>query len=396
LSSEISVSPRLAPRTAAISSDPSGDNGVADHPRADRAGIDGAGQEAPGQGSTTGRLRRALAAPVHLVGRLPGIAVLLPMALGATIATFAPHDVAFGPFTTALTANAAMPAIALLLVAVGAQISLRSAVPVSSRIGVVLLGSTLIPGILVFAYAWYFGPAGIGGIPLLTVVAAALCTSNGLWLTLAQRYGSPEDAYGGTIAAAINSGPLVPLLLLAAYDRGQSPIPWSALLDSVTPLLIGLLAGMLWPPVRPVLRAIIPVMIVTFSFSLGLRLPFTTLAHQLVRGSGVGIACSVLSGMLVALGWVKLLRGKARIGWAASAITVGAGIVPAMIGAADPAFRPYVMVATAQVSVAVLVSTVLTPILVLLAAHWPFRHRHPDPVPVQAKPDGERKLAVVA
>lgn len=364
MSNDTAISSRTAPHTPSISSDLSGDNDVAD----------------PAPTPATGRLRRVLAAPVHLVGRLPGIAVLLPMAAGATIATVAPHDVAFGPFTTALTDNAAMPAIALLLVAVGAQISLRSALPVSGRIGVVLLGNTLIPGLLVFAYAWYFGPAGFGGIPLLTVAAAALCTSNGLWLTLAQRYGSPEDAYGGTIAAAINSGPLVPLLLLAAYDHGASPIPWSALLDSVTPLLIGLLAGMLWPPVRPVLRAIIPVMIVTFSFSLGLRLPFTTLAHQLTRGAGVGVTCSILSGMLVAIGWAKILRRKARVGWAASAITVGAGIVPAMIGAADPAFRPFVAVATAQVSVAVLVSTVLTPLLVLLAAHWPF-HRRSTPVP---------------
>jgi 2-keto-3-deoxygluconate permease len=362
---------------ADVSSDSSDDSDVAGHAE-----------------PSSGRFRRVVTAPLRGIGKLPGVAVLMPMALGATIATVAPHDVAFGPFTSALTANAAMPAIALLLVAVGAQISPKLALPVSSRIGVVLLGNTLIPGILVFAYAWYFGPSGAYGIPLLTVAAAALCTSNGLWLTLAQRYGSPADAYGGTIAAAINSGPLVPLLLLAAYDHGRSPVPWTALLDSVTPLLIGLLAGMLWPPVRPVLRAIIPVMIVTFSFSLGLRLPFTTLAHQLVRGSAIGVACSILSGMLVAVGWAKLLRGKARVGWAASAITVGAGIVPAMIAAANPAFRPYVAVATAQVSVAVLTSTVLTPVLVLTAAHWPFRRRTPAlPVPV---PEGERKLAVVA
>lgn len=345
--------------------------------------------EAP---SRTNPVRDALHGAAQAVGRLPGMAVLLPMAIGATIATVAPNRVAFGPFTTALTSGAAMPAIALLLVAVGAQISLRSALPVSGRIGVVLLGNTLVPGLLVFGYAWVYGPGGVDGIPLLTVVAAALCTSNGLWLTLARRYGTADDAYGGTIAAAINSGPLVPLLLLTGYNGGQSPVPWSALLDSVAPLLIGFAAGMLWPPVRATLRGIIPVMIVVFSFSLGLRLPLTTLAHQLIPGSAVGLACSVLSGMLVAIGWVVLLKGSATVGWAASAITVGAGVVPAMIGSADPTWQPYVAVATAQVSVAVLISTAVTPILVAIAAHWPRRRAPLTPPDRVDDPD----LAVAA
>src|SRR3954465_14944987 len=79
LSNDIAAPPRLAPRATDVSSDSAGDSDAAGH------------AEPP-----SGRLRRVLTAPVRGVGKLPGIAVLMPMALGATVATVAPHDVAFG------------------------------------------------------------------------------------------------------------------------------------------------------------------------------------------------------------------------------------------------------------------------------------------------------------
>lgn len=309
--------------------------------------------------------------------KIPAVSVLAPLAAGAAFSTVA-HRAAVGPFTVALGPAGALSTVALMLVCVGAQISPRTLGPVSSRVAVILAGATLVPAAAVAAYWRWCGPAGIAGVSVLAAAAAAVCTSTAVWLALAARYGSPADRWGGTVAAAINSGPVLPLLLLTAGHPGATP--WLALADAVAPLAVGFAVGLCGDTVRVACRGAIPALMVAFSFQLGARLNLAGLAAQAPAGATLGAAVAVLSGAAVAVGYRLLLHEPAAVGWASGAVTIGAPIVPVVVAQALPAWQPYVPAAVAQVGVAVLVSSVAATALCALAA----RRRPARPAAVAA------------
>lgn len=346
-----------------------------------------------------GRAGRAAGHAIRRALAVPGAAVLLALTAGAIAGTTLPGATAdgntpgaFGPFTLALGPAGALTTVGLMLTCVGAQIAPRKLAPVGSRVVVVLAGATAVPAVAVFAYGWLFGPDGWHGISLLAAAVAAVCTSNAVWLPLARRYGTDTDAWGGTVAAAVNSGPVVPLILLAAWGHGQAPVPWPALADAVAPLLIGFLIGVAGQDgARTAMRAAIPYLMLAFSVQLGARLNLVTLLRQAPDGLLLGLAVAGLSGAAVALGWLLVLRRPAAVGWGAAAVTIGAPIVPGVVAVALPVWQPYAATAAAQVGVAVVVSSVVAVVASALTYRLSQqRHRPAAPAPPQAAPVGAR------
>jgi 2-keto-3-deoxygluconate permease len=321
------------------------------------------------------------------VAGLPGVVVLAPLTAGALCALERRH-LMIGPFTTALGPGGTMHAVALMLVAVGAQIRPGALPRVGARTGVVLAGATVIPAAGALLYGLVAGPAGVGGVSLLAVVAAGVCTSNTLWLALASRYGTAEDVGGGMIASALNTGPALALGVLAVWGAGHG-VPVLALVDALAPLGLGFGLGLAWPGCRAPLGRALPVLLASVAFCLGWDLDLRTIAHQFAGGIGLGAGAARVSGGLVAAGWAWVLRRPATVGWAAGGIAVGAVLVPGVVATAEPAWSPYAAAATAQVGLAVLVSGVLAPVLTAWWGRWrtrpstrrPVRHLHP-PRPV--------------
>jgi 2-keto-3-deoxygluconate permease len=329
---------------------------------------------------TTRETRRAeapaLPCPGRTVGdllrRIPAAAVLIPLTIGAIVGTCAPG--ALGPITSAAGAHGALPYVAAMLFCVGGQIQPRALPRVGARVGVVLIGATVVTGMLVVAYGVAAGPAGVGGVSVLAVAASGLSVSNALWLALAGRYGSGEDVAGGMAAAAVNAGPAMPLLLLGIYAAGGAQLPVHAIADALAPLGGGFLVGLLWPGVRPYLARATPLMLVAMSYALGCEINVGTLAGALVDGAVLGLVVAVVSGALVAAGWVMVLRQPPAVGWAAGGVAVGSVIVPGIVAApsALPAWAPYAVAATAQVAVAVITSNLVAAALTAASAR---RHR---------------------
>jgi 2-keto-3-deoxygluconate permease len=265
--------------------------------------------------------------------------------------------------------------VSLLLVCIGAQISPGSLRPVASRIAVVLGGATLIPGAGAFAYARLAGRDGIDGVSSLAVAAAAVCTSNALWLVLARRYGSDTDAWGGAVASILNSAPIAPMLILAAVSRHHA-LPWCGMIDALAPLAVGVVVGRLAPACRPALAAAVPLLVVALSFGLGTQVQLRNLGGQLVAGAGLGVAVALVSGGLVAAGWRVVLHRPATVGFGAAACTVAVPLTPSIVAAADPSWAPLVPAATAQLAVALIVSTLAAPVLTAAAHAWTLRAQH--------------------
>jgi 2-keto-3-deoxygluconate permease len=302
-----------------------------------------------------------------VVTRLPAASVLLPLAAGSALATWTPGVLRLGPFTHAASTGGST-CIVLLLIAVGAQLQIAILRPVASRVAIILAGATLLPGAGVVAYGLAFGRPGVAGVPLLSVAAAGMCTSNGLWISLAHRYGSTADATSGALASILNSGPLAPLIALDLAQRRGVAATGKPLVDALLPLLVGAVAGAAWPPARKALQPVIPAAIVLLSFALGTSISLNHVVRQVPDGLLLAAAVCAVSGGLVAAGWAALLHQQAALGFAASAITLAAPAVPGMIAWSDPTWRPDVAVATAQVSIAMIASTLTAPLLVSLCS----------------------------
>lgn len=294
--------------------------------------------------------------------KVPGGLMLIPLVLGSIVGTFAVGFLELGSFTTALFQNSALPLIALLIFATGTQVTLKTSGPVLATAGVVLLTKSIIPAFLVIALGWFVGIDGIFGLSILGLLAMVDNSNGGLWLAFTGRYGDKRDR-GAYIASALNDGPFFSMLFLGA--SGLAEIPFLALLGAIVPFIFGMVVGNLNPRWREIVKPTAAIVIPFFAFALGTGIDLGAVVEGGLTGLLAAIVLMPFTGLLVYLGYRFLLRRGYRsgIGFAAGTTAGNAIATPAIIGAADPTFAPFVDTATAQVAAAVLVSAIMAPLI---------------------------------
>ncbi|WDZ88763.1 2-keto-3-deoxygluconate permease [Nocardiopsis sp. HUAS JQ3] len=325
----------------------------------------------------------------HWMNKIPGGAMLIPLVLGSVIGTFAPGALDIGSFTTALFKDSAMPLIALLIFATGTQVTLRTSGPVLATTGVVLLGKSVIPGLLIIALAAVTGPEGLLGVSILAMIAAATNANGGLWLAITGQYGRARDR-GAYIAGAVNDGPFFTLLFIGASGLGQ--IPLTTLLAAIIPFVLGVIVGNVDAQWRDVLKPVPGIVIPFFAFSLGTGINLADVAQGGLTGILLGVVITLVTGGFVYLGYRFLLRrGKeSGVGFAAGTASGNAVATPAIVAAADPSFAAYVGTATSQVAASVLVTALLAP----LVTTWVLRRAGASPA--EAEKEEQARAAASA
>lgn len=221
---------------------------------------------------------------VATMQRVPGGMMLIPLLIGSLVRTFAPGFLELGSFTSALFRDSALPLIALLIFATGAQINLRQSGRVLAKTGVVVLMKTVIPGLLIIACGYAFGLEGVLGV---SVVVAVL------------------------------------------------------------PFIIGFVLGNLDEKFAEMLKPASAITVPFFAFALGAGIDLRSLAVGGVTGIWLGLAVSVITGALTYLGYRWLLGERSAVGFAAGTTAGNSVATPAIVAQADAAFAPYVAVAAA-------------------------------------------------
>lgn len=311
--------------------------------------------------------------------------MLIPLVLGSVIGTFAPGALDIGSFTTALFKDSAMPLIALLIFATGTQVTLRTSGPVLATTGVVLLGKSIVPGLLIIALATVTGPDGVLGVSILAMMAAATNANGGLWLAITGQYGRARDR-GAYIAGAVNDGPFFTLLFIGASGLGQ--IPLMTLLAAIIPFVLGVIVGNVDAQWREVLKPVPAIVIPFFAFSLGVGINLTDVAQGGLTGILLGVVVTLVTGGFVYLGYRFLLRRGAEsgVGFAAGTASGNAVATPAIVVAADPSFTTYLGTATSQVAASVLVTALLAP----LVTTWVLRRAGASPAEAEKQEEQAR------
>ncbi|MBR0663207.1 2-keto-3-deoxygluconate permease [Roseomonas hellenica] len=297
------------------------------------------------------------------IERVPGGMMVVPLALGALIATFAPDTPKFfGSFTGALFSSGALTILAVFYVCMGASIDFK-ATPYILKKGGTLFGVKIgVAVILGVVFGQFLGEAPVTagvftGLSTLAVVAAMNDTNGGLYMALMGQYGEPRDV-GAYTVMTLESGPFLTMVTLGV--AGLSAFPWPTLVGSVLPLLVGMLIGNLDRDMRDFLSRAIPVMIPFFAFALGSGLDLGKVWQAGLLGLGLGLAVVVVTGIPLFLA-DRAIGGTGVAGVAAASTAGNAAAVPAIVAAANPAYAEAAAHATILVAAAVIVTTVLVP-----------------------------------
>src|SRR5579872_3162966 len=231
------------------------------------------------------------------IERVPGGMMIVPLILGAVIVTFAPATAGFfGSFTGALFTGS-LPILAVFYVCLGATIPFE-ALPRIAKRGGALLATKIVVGILaglVLGHLLGERPISQGwfaGISTLAVVAAINDTNGGLYMSLMEQYGSPEDSAAYTVMA-LESGPFLTMVSLGVV--GLSAFPWQTLVGAILPIAVGMVLGNLDPELRAFLGGGASVLIPFFAFALGATLNLHRVWEAGLLGLGLGIVTVLVS-----------------------------------------------------------------------------------------------------
>ncbi len=299
--------------------------------------------------------------------------MLVPLLLGALVATFTPGaGKFFGSFTNALMTGS-LPVLAVFYFCMGASIDVRTTPYILKKGGALLAGKMLVGIICGLGMSHVFGlsetPIRSGmfaGLSTLAVVAAINDTNGGLYMALMGRYGRPQDAAAYSVMS-IEAGPFLTMITLGV--AGLSAFPWPVLVGALLPLLVGMLVGNLDHEMRDFLKPAIPIMIPFFAFGLGNTLDLHHVVEAGVTGVLLGVLVIGFSGPVLMI-CDKLTGGTGLAGIAAASTAGTAAVVPSLVALANPVYEEAAKSATVMVVASIIVTAICTP---LVTAWWAGR-----------------------
>lgn len=296
------------------------------------------------------------------IERIPGGMVIVPLSIGALIATFAPGTGSFfGSFTGALFTGA-LPILAVFYVCMGATIPVATLPQVAGKGGVLLAAKVGMGVAAALVLGHFLGTAPIqtgllAGLSTLAVVCAINDTNGGLYMALMGRYGTPQEM-GAYSVMSLESGPFITMMTLG----GVLAFPWQTLLGAILPLLAGIMLGNLDREMRDFLGKAAPALIPFFAFAIGSSLDLSKVWQAGLLGLVLGLVVLAISCCVM---WLadRASGGKGLAGLAAAATAGNAAAVPALVAAANPAYAQAAPFATVLVAASVVVTMLCVPFI---------------------------------
>ncbi len=299
--------------------------------------------------------------PVLLwIKKIPGGLLLVPMMIVAVINTFCPELVRIGGATEALFTNTnTMYAVGLMLFFSGTQCMVGQVKEMVKVGGLLCLLKILIMVAASIIVQRFFGPDGFWGISLVAFLAVLASTNPGLYIALVTDNPTAVSVFSLLNLLVMPIAPVMALNLASGYG-----MDWNSVLSILIPFFLGMLLGNLDGEIRRLFSNGCTLVLPFMGFCLGGSI---NLIAAMKAGAG-GILCA---GLFYLLTWIPLytaerfiLKRDGLVATAMSAIASFTATAPGMAAAANPFFEPYVETAVAQIALASLVTSLITPVLV--------------------------------
>lgn len=303
---------------------------------------------------------------IKTMKKFPGGMMIIPLLLGAIVNTVFPAFLNIGGFTTAMFSKTAAPTfVGIFVFCCGATINFKE-IGIPFYKGSVLLVTKLAVGIAIgVLIGKAFGPAGLLTITPLAIISALANSNSIMYSILADQYGDATDA-GAVGVLALDDGPFFTMIALGI--SGMATIPFMSLVSVIIPLIIGLILGNLDKDWRDLAEKGMELIVPFNGFALGAGMNLRDVVVAGVPGVVLGLVSLLATGLIayVVYNWFFGRKNKTAVGAGIGNTAGNAVATPMMVAQADTsgALAPVAAVATAQVTAACVVTSILCPILV--------------------------------
>ncbi len=294
--------------------------------------------------------------------KLPAGTLLVPMFVSALINTLAPDLFNIGGMTEALLSGSGVTFIVGMLNFVSASmLDIKTIREVFKKQGVILLLKIVVCFVFGFIAINLLGSGTVVGISALAIIVAICSCNPALYLALVGDYGEPKDA-GAFGLLGLVSSPALPMLIYGMAKGGN--IDWMGVVSVLIPIFLGIIIGNLDPDMAKLGQPSIGILMVLLGWGLGSNI---NLINALKAGATGVIIVVVFYAILIPpllFTEKKLLKSS---GVSALAMTSVAGVslaAPASVATLDYSLLPLLEDTIAQLSFAVIITSIITPILV--------------------------------
>lgn len=260
-----------------------------------------------------------------------------------------------------------VPILAVWFFCMGASIKLSATGTVLRKSGTLVVTKIAVAWVVAAIASRIIPEHGVevgffAGLSTLALVAAMDMTNGGLYASIMQQYGTKEEA-GAFVLMSLESGPLMTMIILGT--AGIASFEPHVFVGAVLPFLVGFALGNLDPELREFFSKAVQTLIPFFAFALGNTIDLTVIAQTGLLGILLGVAVIIVTGIPLIIA-DKLIGGGGGDGTAGIAASSSAGAAvatPVLIAEMVPAFKPMAPAATSLVATAVIVTSILVPIL---------------------------------
>jgi len=300
-----------------------------------------------------------------VIDKIPGGMMILPLLTGAIIRTIWPHLADNTVFKSSFTGGLMTSAGALLAVfyiCLGSTIEFKAAgyilkKGVSLWAGKILLAAVI--GLLIKTMAPDQNHM-ILGLSALAIIAAFSDTNGGLYMALMGQFGKRAEDVAAYSIMSLESGPFFTMLILGV--AGLASFPMMAFVYAILPLVVGMILGNLDVEMRKFLAQGQSVMIPMFAFALGFGINLKNVISAGASGLLLGLAVVIVTGIVLVI-LDRVSGGTGLAGIAAASTAGNAAAVPVAVAAVYAGYKGVAATATVQVAAAVIVTSILVPIL---------------------------------
>ncbi|ANS73502.1 2-keto-3-deoxygluconate permease [Paenibacillus yonginensis] len=299
------------------------------------------------------------------IDKIPGGMMLIPLLIGAIIRTFFPSIFDLPEFKSSFTGGLLTGTSALLAafyICLGSTIRFQATGYILKK-GVSLwvgkIGTTFLIALLIKAIFPDQNNLFLG-LSALAIIAAFSDTNGGLYMALMGQLGRKAEDVAAYSIMSLESGPFFTMLILGV--AGLASFPVLAFVFAILPLVLGMILGNLDEKMREFLSKGQEVLIPLFALAIGSGINLTNVVKAGFSGVLLGIGVVVITGVVLFL-IDRLTGGNGVAGIAASSTAGNTSAVPMAVAAVYTGYSAIAATATLQVTAAVIVTAVLTPLL---------------------------------
>ncbi|WEG13469.1 2-keto-3-deoxygluconate permease [Pullulanibacillus sp. KACC 23026] len=299
------------------------------------------------------------------IDKVPGGMMLIPLLIGALIRTFFPGIFDLPEFQSSFTGELLTGSGALLAafyICLGSTIRFQATGYILKKGVSLWIGKIGTAFIIALLIKLIFPDQNnlFLGLSALAIVAAFSDSNGGLYMALMGQLGKKAEDVAAYSIMSLESGPFFTMLILGV--AGLAKFPVLAFVFAILPLIIGMILGNLDDKMREFLGKAQDVIIPMFSLALGAGINLTNVVKAGFSGVILGLAVVVITG-IVLFTIDRVTGGNGVAGVAASSTAGNAAAVPMAVAAVYTGYSKIAATATLQVTAAIIVTAILTPIL---------------------------------